>query len=65
MLETARIEASMAAVVCSSTLSADMLPLGQGIYVPADRHCKGPPKPRSPTTGTTSRRSASLRPRVR
>lgn len=41
MLKTARIVASMAAVVCSSTLAADMLPLKNGIYVPANRPCKG------------------------
>jgi len=41
MLKTARIVASVAAVVCSSTLAADMLPLKQNIYVPANRPCKG------------------------
>lgn len=41
MLKAARIVASMAAVVCSSTLAADMLPLKQNIYVPASRPCKG------------------------
>lgn len=33
--------ALIAAVVSTSVLAADMLPLKQGIYVPANRPCKG------------------------
>lgn len=36
-----RVVVVMAAAVCTSALAADMLPLKQGIYVPANRSCKG------------------------
>lgn len=35
------ITALVCAAVSASTLAADMLPLKQGIYVPANRPCKG------------------------
>jgi len=45
MLKTARIVASMAAVVCSSTLAPPTCCRRKhGIYVPANRPCKGASK---------------------
>jgi len=41
MLKPIRVVALMAAAVCTGALAADMLPLKQGIYVPANRPCKG------------------------
>ena len=41
MLKPIRTLAVMATAVCTSTLAADLLPLKQGIYVPAKRPCKG------------------------
>jgi hypothetical protein len=41
MLKPIRTLAVMAAAVCTNALAADMLPLKQGIYVPANRPCKG------------------------
>ena len=41
MLKPVRRVVVMAAAVCTSALAADMLPLKQGIYVPASRPCKG------------------------
>lgn len=41
MHKPALMAALMAAMVCNGALAEDMLPLKQGIYVPANRPCKG------------------------
>lgn len=41
MVFTSRLVCWMAFLTASSALAADMLPLKQGIYVPAGRPCKG------------------------
>ena len=41
MVFTSRFVCWMAFLTASSALAADMLPLKQGIYVPAGRPCKG------------------------
>lgn len=41
MLNLTRAAVVMAAACCTGALAADLLPLKQGIYVPANRPCKG------------------------
>jgi len=41
MRKAALTVALMVATVCTGALAEDMLPLKQGIYVPANRPCKG------------------------